>query len=546
MGGHPAQGINSSVESYFGKIIATKYFTSGLTDYTQALQSAIDDGLTYGKSIVLPPGVWPIKNLVSVTSGAYLEIEGMGQNTVLIDENTTDPMLSITAANMHFKLSNFKVKLGVDKPTGSSISSVGVQTGRFKIRDLSFDGQSGAGHRIGNLLLLQDIWEGDCDEIGFSSVAGGSISYTCPTYNGGNVEFRNVFGYYCSRGIFTSGAAMLNNLHLNNVKFVNDLTHFDYYTTLTANAPQSGAVSITIDTGLAIGNVNGLYALLYSSAGMEMVMCSSYNSTTGALALVSGYAVSLNHSTADTRIMIGNWGLVTDALVPNLQADCCHFEGARSFLKDSTGARLTNTLISPVTSTNDNNWDAFFVCGQNSENCTFENTQLGGQTGLNVYLANQIYPTSSGANTTSVFINRVSTFPINLASQKSTATIHPLRADGQENTYGQAIVYTSASKGIERYTEQDNITIAWGATTPTLPSGTGSTNKVTNSKPYAMVIYQTGAVGTHIIDHSGYSRDNALPSDPPSFRLNPGEAVYYATTVPSVWMWYAEAYYVSD
>ncbi len=80
-----------------------------------------------------------------------------------------------------------------------------------------------------------------------------------------------------------------------------------------------------------------------------------------------------------------------------------------------------------------------------------------------------------------------------------------------------------------------------GVNSPALPAGTGSGNAVRNRSNRPCMVYQTGMVGTHIIDSEGNGTgaiDSALGVDPTAIQLNPFEQVYYATTKPSAWTWY--------
>ena len=72
--------------------------------------------------------------------------------------------------------------------------------------------------------------------------------------------------------------------------------------------------------------------------------------------------------------------------------------------------------------------------------------------------------------------------------------------------------------------------------TPSLPSGTGSGNAVTNQIGTPILIYQTGHVGVHVIDC--WAQDTAIPGDPGVIYLQPDDRIYYATTIPSSWKWY--------
>ena len=73
-------------------------------------------------------------------------------------------------------------------------------------------------------------------------------------------------------------------------------------------------------------------------------------------------------------------------------------------------------------------------------------------------------------------------------------------------------------------------------TTPALPTGTGSTNAVTNTFPFAVRIFQTGESGTHVVDSNG--NDVLLPADPAEVTLDSSDKIYYATTVATSWKWY--------
>ncbi len=75
----------------------------------------------------------------------------------------------------------------------------------------------------------------------------------------------------------------------------------------------------------------------------------------------------------------------------------------------------------------------------------------------------------------------------------------------------------------------------FGLATPAVPGGTGSGNAVQNTTGGRVRVYQTGMVGTHIIDWLG--NDKALGVDPPVIELECGGKVYYATTKASSWVW---------
>lgn len=91
--------------------------------------------------------------------------------------------------------------------------------------------------------------------------------------------------------------------------------------------------------------------------------------------------------------------------------------------------------------------------------------------------------------------------------------------------------YTYQVRNLAGYSPQ-----GFATGTPSLPGGTGSSNAVTNTNPYPVRISQSGASGTTIEDPSGTAKQ--LPADPVEFTLDPQAKVYYATTVPTSWLWY--------
>ena len=73
-------------------------------------------------------------------------------------------------------------------------------------------------------------------------------------------------------------------------------------------------------------------------------------------------------------------------------------------------------------------------------------------------------------------------------------------------------------------------------TTPSLPAATGSADAITNTFPFPVRVFQAGESGTHVIDSLG--NDVLLPADPAEVTLDPGDKIYYATTVATSWKWY--------
>ena len=75
----------------------------------------------------------------------------------------------------------------------------------------------------------------------------------------------------------------------------------------------------------------------------------------------------------------------------------------------------------------------------------------------------------------------------------------------------------------------------WATTTPALPAATGSADAVQNENAYPVRVTMKGNAGTHITDPTA---DVLLPADPVEITLNPGQKIYFATTVPTAWAWF--------
>ena len=103
------------------------------------------------------------------------------------------------------------------------------------------------------------------------------------------------------------------------------------------------------------------------------------------------------------------------------------------------------------------------------------------------------------------------------------------------NSYSNLII-----KGLHSVTSTTNTTnlpaTGFALTTPALPAATGSADAVTNTFPFPVRVFQAGESGTHIVDSAG--NDVLLPADPAEVTLDPGDKIYYATTVATSWRWY--------
>ena len=128
---------------------------------------------------------------------------------------------------------------------------------------------------------------------------------------------------------------------------------------------------------------------------------------------------------------------------------------------------------------------------------------------------------NDGSNT---YIINVVEEPINVTSNASSYSLFVMpNTSGYTNVTGKCKIISGNPQG-------------FGITTPALPTGTGSTNAVTNTFPFSVRVFQTGESGTHIVDNAG--NDVLLPSNPNELTLEPGNKIYYATTVATSWKWY--------
>lgn len=74
-------------------------------------------------------------------------------------------------------------------------------------------------------------------------------------------------------------------------------------------------------------------------------------------------------------------------------------------------------------------------------------------------------------------------------------------------------------------------------TAPAVPVGTGVANRRVNTNPYPCIVYINGGSGAHLKDaNTGF--EAALGGDPKMVILQPGDAIYFMTSVPTAWGWY--------
>jgi len=155
---------------------------------------------------------------------------------------------------------------------------------------------------------------------------------------------------------------------------------------------------------------------------------------------------------------------------------------------------------------------------------------------------NGIYPASNNANNklsilmldlergltltgTNAWQNWVGLFA---GSNQLYGAIYIVQGPNSLTTYGPTFC-----KGVQL--RPLDFAMGWQITTPSLPVGIGSANKVTNTSVFPVTVFQTGQSGTHIIDMFG--TDKLLPAEVASVELEPSESIYYVTTIPSSWLW---------
>jgi|GEM_PF-3663629 len=74
-------------------------------------------------------------------------------------------------------------------------------------------------------------------------------------------------------------------------------------------------------------------------------------------------------------------------------------------------------------------------------------------------------------------------------------------------------------------------------TVPAVPAGTGVGNLRRNTNPYPCRVSWAGGAGVAIRDARS-DFESVVLGDPKSIVLQPGEAIFFTTTVPSSWQWY--------
>jgi hypothetical protein len=403
----------------------------GVTDDTAALSTALNAAVTAGAICDLGSNNYLVDGEIQITAtptaGGTPQLRIRSTGATLIDANATGPILRFyTAAGAgSLSIDDLTIDMTVDKQAYNVLEFVNLGTAHFDIHRLRFTG----GKLCKSAVYLQDLWEGEFRNCNFFDVLGHPIDYQCPTLNGGNVHLDSCQFSFCLGGNLYGGANTNNSIIHTNCKFVcpRPTASYQLFEDLTTSLPNIGATTLTLPTGINAQYFRANQAVvLVSGAGIEVVhMAAStpYNNGTGVLSLFD--TVTLNHSAQpDMRILTAsNWAFIALAFTPSLTFIGGHFEGSPAVISSAEGALLETSLVNPSFTANAGAAYQFFITGASCSvvlRDTFLEQPSWGTTGNTSFdLVYGIFPTTAPGSPT-IDVDRVSTFPGNLADQASS------------------------------------------------------------------------------------------------------------------------------
>ncbi len=195
----------------------------------------------------------------------------------------------------------------------------------------------------------------------------------------------------------------------------------------------------------------------------------------------------------------------------------CHFGLLNSVAAYNQGVVLDNS--------DNNSFSHLHITNMNGSNSTL--LTIGTSSSSQSYGERIDYADLTGASGfTAIEVN----YMPNILGAEDINSIGHLHVEGSVTEFA----FNNSSYGSLRVGMMDRLSVGWATPTPSLPAAIGSANAVQNTNPYSVEIYQSGGIGTHIVDMR--TLDNGVP-DQPVIRLDPGDKVYFATTIPSSWRW---------
>lgn len=502
------------------QVLLSDYCVFDGTDETTEFQAALDASLAANGELIIDGVVTLAGTVTVVASGAGLGgvtpiIRGLGQHwngdtdgshnnmfgSVIVDKCTTGPCLhfdrSAGSGNTAIRpvLSNFAIKLGVNKPDHPMVFLDHCSTSGFIIDNIYWHGDNQVQYYTCFAALhMTDVWNGAIRDCRFLKISGHTVYYTCDVEHGGNVHFDNLVDYEGLSGVFIGGTTNNNNNIFTNCKFYKP-DSYTYYGKRTTSLPSSGATSIQLATGLSTNYFpNNRAVVLHSDAGTEIVHCAAsgtpYDSATGVLTLQD--ATTVGHSSQpDMRVISANLAVTTRFFTQNQVFNGCHFEQTPVAVFDGNG-NFTNCHFRLGRYAADDTGRAVFVGGTSSGSYKFDNCYMTSNEVMSNYQMayGMILDTKSvGA---SIDIDHVNTYTRALASQ-SAAKWTPLAGDA---TYMANANYRVR---LEKYgTQVNTIDTPEGGSTAALSADVGPVTSSTTLQDITGLGITIGASATEI------------------------------------------------
>ncbi len=324
--------------------------------------------------LVLPNFPIVLSGTIARTNVANREwhIWRSGPHSVIIDKNTTGPCLSYIRSDSKAGLVDwdFTMRLECQKPEAWMTVLEGLSASHSKIK-VQFEGNTTTEfYKCRGCIRLVNMWEYSLRGTSFLEIVGHTFWIDNPNVNGGNVDCGDLWTINSGGGVIRGGDTT-NNVRFESAKWVAQGAH-EFYEKKTTGLPAKGAKETTVETGLAAGVISAGYCmLLVSQAGMDILHVSAYNSTTGTVKFQD--EVTYEHKEDLRVICCSNWSVITDFIVPSLEFSDCHMEQAPAFLRQTPGLKVQNHQVSPSHTSTTGETHIFYLAGNNSRECKFEN-----------------------------------------------------------------------------------------------------------------------------------------------------------------------------
>ena len=307
----------------------------GATDDTAAIQAAFTAAQNTGRALYVQAGTYRITNTINVSgSGLVMTVFGEGNSSVFQDNVTGGSCFNITTPFLSCLWSRLSINVNVNKPTFHSIYVTGALYSYYE--RVTFEG---AGFIMRTHIRFDSSQEVTFVACNWRNINGVGIDSRNDASNGGNFTFIGGTFYSSRCGAVISGELTNNNNCFFGTKFVlaGDTDHKQ----ISISGGTAGSTSVTLGSGFTIPANSMMF--LGNCTDAEVVLISSYNSGTGVATLAT--PLRFTYTTA-VEVIVGDLGVVSMNLSPNLVCNGCHFETCSSVICSSPTFSFSSCMFS--------------------------------------------------------------------------------------------------------------------------------------------------------------------------------------------------------